>query len=527
MRPRVLVTDPVAQDGLDLLGRHAQVDVKLGLPPAEIRACIGEYSALMVRSETRVTADIIEAGSKLQVIARAGVGVDNIDVEAATRHGIVVVNAPLANTISAAEHAMGLMLALARNIPQAHSRLQQGEWDRRSFLGVELRGKVLGLVGLGKVGTAVAKRAQAFDMRVLAYDPFVSVEAARALGVELVPLEELLRRADFASVHTPLTPATRGLLGAKELAMMKPSARLVNTARGGIVDEEALLQALKEGRLAGAALDVFVSEPLPDPARLQHPRLVVTPHLAASTVEAQASVAVDVAEEVIAVLEDRPPRYAVNVPYMPPDVASVVQPYIPVAILVGHLVSQLSEGQWASLHIKYEGDIGSYDCAVLKAALLQGLLEPVTGEERVNLVNAQQVAARRGLRIVEHKDTLCRDYGNLVTGELTTSAGVTSAASTLMRGRPHIVRVNDYWLDLLPEDAYMLFCDHRDRPGLIGAVGNITGVADINISSMHVSRVQPRGQALMVLGLDEALGPDQLQAILSIPDVYTAKLVKL
>ncbi len=526
MKPKVLVTDPVAQDGLDLVARSAQVDVRHGLPPADIKACIGDYAGLMVRSETKVTGDIIEAGRNLQIIARAGVGVDNIDVEAATRCGVVVVNAPLANTISAAEHTMGLILSLARYIPQAHVAFQQGKWDRKTFVGVELRGKTLGLVGLGKVGSALAKRAQSFDMRVLAYDPFISVEVAKGLGVELAALDEVLRHSDFISIHTPLTSSTQGLIGAKELSLLKPSARIVNAARGGIVDEAALLQALNDGKIAGAALDVYTSEPPKDMALFRHPRLICTPHLAASTVEAQASVAVDVAEEVIAVLEGRPPRYAVNVPAMPPDVASVVRPFYPVAAIVGRLVTQLADGQWASLHIKYEGDIGAYDCSVLKAALLQGLLEPVTGE-RVNVVNATQVAARRGLRIVEHKDTLSQDYGNLVTAELTTSEGVTAAASTLMRGKPHIVRVNNYWFDLVPDDAYLLFCDHKDRPGLIGNVGNVTGAADINISSMHVSRVQPRGQALMVLGLDEALNEEQLKGILAIPGIYTAKVVKL
>jgi D-3-phosphoglycerate dehydrogenase len=523
---KVLVADPIAKEGIDLLSKHAEVDVRTGLKLEELSAIIGGYEALVVRSETRVTAEIIKAGVRLQVIARAGTGVDNIDVEEATRRGIVVVNAPAGNVTSAAEHTIALMLALARHIPQAHAQLKSGVWHRAEFVGIEVRGKVLGIVGLGNVGSEVAKRAQAFQMRVIAYDLFISPDYARTLGVELVSLERLLMESDFITLHLPLTAETKGFIGAKELALVKPTSRLINCARGGLIDEEALYQAIEQGGIADAAIDVFSEEPAIHSPLLKSSKVILTPHLGASTTEAQVTVAVDAAEQIIAVLQGQSARYAVNAPLLSPEALPVLFPFLKVADILGRLASQLAEGQMSSIEIGYEGEIASYDTSALKAAVLGGLLERIS-EERVNLVNADIIAAKRGLRVVERKETVCENYSSLLSVKATTSCGTTLIAGAVIRGEMHIVRVNDYWIDLVPRGGYFLFSDHRDRPGLIGSVGMVTGNADINISSMLVSRLKPRGQALMVLGLDEPLDEEQRRQILSIAGVYTAKVVKL
>ncbi len=523
---KVLVAEPIAQEGIEVLSKQAEVDIKLGLKPEKLIALIGEYDALMVRSETKVTAKVIEAGKRLQVIARAGVGVDNIDVEAATQRGVVVVNAPTANTISAAEHTIALMLALARHIPQAHTLLKAGVWQRHNFVGVELRNKTLGVIGLGSVGSEVARRAQGLQMRVIAYDPFVSPDYAHNLGVELVPFDNLLTNADFITLHLPLTPLAKNLIGTKELSQVKSTVRIINCARGGLVDEKALLQAIEEGRVAGAAIDVFSQEPPLDNPLVKSEKVIATPHLGASTQEAQVNVAIDTAEQVIAVLNGQPARYAVNAPLISPETLSVLAPFLEVASGVGRVVAQLAEGQFSSIDIGYDGEIADCDVTALKAAVIGGLLEGIS-EERINIINANIIAQRRGLRVTEHKSPVCKNYPSLITVSVTTTAGITTVAGTVMRGELHIVRVNDYWIDLVPKGGYFLFSNHRDRPGLIGAVGMVTGNADIDISFMQVSRLKPRGQALMVLGLDEPLDEEQINQILSIPDVYTAKVIKL
>lgn len=523
---KVLVAESIAEQGIERLKTDATVDIKTKLTPDELVATIGDYEALVVRSQTNVSARVIEAGKKLQVIARAGVGVDNIDLEAATRCGVVVVNAPTGNTISAAEHTIALMLAMVRNIPQGNSSLKAGEWRRKDFIGTEVRNKTVGIVGLGKVGSAVARRALGLEMRVIAHDPFVSSDYARNLGVELVSLDELLKESDFVTVHTPLTKATTSLIGAKELTLVKPTTRFINTARGGIINEEALVQAIEEGRIAGAAIDVFSEEPPGESNLVKNEKILVTPHLGASTAEAQINVALDVADQILAISKGQPARYAVNAPLMTPETRSTLIPFLDVASQVGRLATQLAEGQLGDIRIKYNGEIANYDTSVVKAAVIGGLLEPIS-EERVNLINANLIAANRGLKIVEEKDITCENYSSLLTVEVTTSAGVTRVAGTPMRGESHIVLVNNYWVDIIPTPGFWLFSDHRDRPGLIGVVGTITGNADIDISFMQVSRLKPQGQALMILGLDEALSDEDRQKILAIPDIYTAKLVKL
>jgi D-3-phosphoglycerate dehydrogenase len=523
---RILVADPIAEEGIDALRTHADVDVKTGLKRDELINIIGDYDAVVVRSETKITADVIQAGKRLQVIGRAGVGVDNIDVEAATKKGIVVVNAPTGNTISAAEHTLAMMLALARHIPQANTKLKGGEWRRQDFMGTELRNKTLGIVGLGNVGSEVARRAKAFDMHLIAYDPFASVEYARNLGVALVNLDELLKEADFITMHTPLNEKTKGLINTKQLAMVKPSVRIINCARGGVIDEEALFNAVENGQVAGAAVDVFTEEPAKNNILFKSDKILVTPHLAASTAEAQTGAALDVSDQVITVLNGKPAKHAVNMPLISPETLAVIGPFLEVAKQIGRLVYQLGEGQMSSIVIKYEGEIANHDTAALKATIVGGLIETVS-EERVNLVNANLIAQRRGLKITEQKDPTCENYGNLITLEVKTTAGMTTVAGTIMRGEPHILRVNRYWIDIVPRGGYLLLSDHRDRPGLIGEVGTILGNADINISSMLLSRLEPRGPALMVLELDEAVNETTLRKLQALPEVYTVKLVKL
>ena len=523
---KVLVADPVGDEGIEILRGVADVDIKTGLEPKELISVIGEYDALVVRSQTQVTADVIKAGTNLQIIARAGVGVDNIDIDQATRQGIVVVNTPTGNTTAAAEHSIALMFALARHIPQANTKLKSGEWQRTNFMGVELRNKVLGIIGLGNVGTEVARRARGLEMKLIAYDPFVSEDYARNLQVELTNLKRLLKDADFITIHVPLTSSTKQIIGPKELAQVKPSARIINTARGGLIDDKALVKAVNEGKLAGAAIDVFEEEPVTSSILFDVDNIIVTPHLGASTAEAQAMVAEDVAEQIVSIFQGHPARYAVNAPFISVENVTELAPFIKSALTAGRLVAQLVEVQLNSIRIKYEGEISNYDTNILKAAVLRGLLEGVS-EERINLVNANVVAARRGLSVVEQQDARCDNYASLITVEVTTGKKKVVVATTVIQGECHIVRVYDYWIDIYPAEGYFLFSDHLDRPGLLGEVGMVTGDANIDISSMHVGRLKPRGEALMILALDEPMDPEQQQRLLSITDIYTARAVKL
>jgi D-3-phosphoglycerate dehydrogenase len=524
---KVLVADKLSDKGLEPLRQCAEVDVKTGLKPEELKAIIGQYDALLVRSQTQVTADIIDAASNLQVIGRAGVGVDNIDMEAATRRGVIVVNAPTGNTVSAAEHSVALMLSLARHIPAANASLKAGEWRRSEFMGTEVNGKTLGIVGLGNIGSEVARRARAFGMRLIAFDPFVSVDRAQNLQVELVTLEDLIKEADFITLHVPMTAQTKMLIGAKELAVMKPTARIINAARGGLVDEEALATAIKEGKLAGAAVDVYPKEPPPpDNPLFGLEKAVVTPHLGASTSEAQALAASDVVAQVIDIFNGKPARYAVNAPFISAEQMPLLSPFINVAHSVGRLVSQLSDGQMKTIKITYAGELAEFDTTALKAIALGGILEQIS-EDRVNMVNANLLACQRGLNVVEEKDPSCENFTNMITVECTTTSGTTSVSGTVVRDETHIVKVNGYWIDIVPTGGFFLFSDHQDMPGLIGAVGKITGDADVNVSYMHLSRQKPRGQALMIMALDEPLEEEYRQKVLALPKVQTARIVKL
>ncbi|MBI3969010.1 MAG: phosphoglycerate dehydrogenase [Chloroflexi bacterium] len=525
MAVRVLVSDSIAAEGLALLQAQADVDVKTGLKPDQLAGILGDYDALVVRSQTLVTAELIAVGRRLKVIGRAGVGVDNVDVDTATKQGIIVVNAPAANTISAAEHTIALMMALARHLPQAHGSLKVKRWDRNKFVGIEVHGKTLGVVGLGKIGLEVARRAQGLDMKIVAFDPFVTAEHAHRLGIELLPLEDVLRRGDFVTLHVPLTPSTENLIGPKQLEWMQPHARLINCARGGIVDEQALYEAVERGQLAGAAVDVFTSEPATDNVLLQSDKIIVTPHLGASTEEAQVRVSVETAEEVLAVLQGRPVRFAVNLP-MTPEAAGVLWPYLTLGEKLGAFCVQMIEGQLDGVEVTYSGVLTGYDTAPLRAAILKGLLQPIS-DEHLSLVNADWHAQQRGLHIVERKSPQGRaDNPNTVTVRAQTTQGSFEVEGTVVRQEPHFVRINQFWIDVVPA-GYLLLTRHTDKPGVIGRVGTILGANDVNISFMQVGRLAPRGEALMILGIDEAISDDLRRHLLDGPDIQYIKLVKL
>lgn len=524
--PKVLVTDPIAQEGIDALGREADVDVKLHPAPDELIKLIANYDAIIVRSETKVTRDVIEAGKRLQVIGRAGSGVDNIDVDAATERGVVVVNAPTGNVISAAEHTIALMLALARNLPDAHQSLRAGRWERQRFIGVELRGRTLGLLGLGQVGSEVARRARGLEMQVIAHDPYISNERFLALGAETATFDEVLAQADFISLHLRLTPQTADLLNDEQLAKTKSGVRIINAARGELIDEAALIRALDSGHVAGAAIDVFREEPPGENPLLKHDKIIVTPHLGALTEEAQERVAVDAAEEVLAVLRGEPARYAVNAPLVSAETMEVLRPFLDVAERTASLATQISQGQLRALEIDYLGDIANYDVTALKAAVIKGLLAPVS-EENVTVVNANLIAERRGLRITERKGP-SEEYANLLSVHVHTDRGETTVAGTVFHDGTHIERVDDFWVDIPPGDGYLLLCENVDRPGMIGAVGTLLGEERINIRLMHVSPpAQEGGRALMVLRVGDAVPPAVLKKLEALPDLYSVRLAQI
>lgn len=517
---RILITEHLEREGLELLKQKAETEVRLHLSPAELETVIPPYHALIVRSGTRVSEPILAAGKNLIVVGRAGVGVDNIDVEAATRRGITVVNAPTTSTVAAAEHTIALMLALARKIPQADQTVRAKKWQRDQFVGTELVGKRIGLVGLGRVGSEVARRAVGLGMHVIAFDPYVPPERAENVKVALVSLPELLATSDFVSLHTPVTNETKGIIGVNEFAMIKRGARLINVARGALVDEQALLAALDAGTLAGAALDVFEHEPPDNPRLLQHERVVLTPHLGGSTEESQTRVSVEIAEEVLAALEGRPPRYAVNAPLVPPSLAPLLQAYTDLAERLGRFYIQWVGGPLGSVEIEFAGAVAREDTSVLRAAVIKGLLESIH-EDRVNLVNAQLVAQMHGLEVAERKTPEAPRHENLIAVK-----GARRVVGTVLLDQPHIVQLDDNWVDFAAS-GILLLTRHHDRPGMIGKVGTLLGRADVNIASMQVARDAPRGEAIMVLNLDDPVPASVFEQLQSELDIEWVKVVRL
>ncbi len=528
MAIRILVSDPLSEEGLKILENEPEfkVDIKTKLTPAELKEEIKNYDVLLVRSSTKVTKEIIELGSKLKVIGRAGVGLDNVDLDAASKKGIIVMNTPGGNTISTAEHAFSLIMSLARNIAQANASMKRGEWDRKKFMGIELHGKTLGVVGLGRIGTEVALRALSFKMKVLAYDPFLSLEKAKELGVDVVDIEELLKNSDIITVHTPLTEQTKHFIGENEFKLMKYGVRIVNCARGGIIDEAALEKYLESGKVAGAALDVFENEPPKDSPFLKRDNVVMTPHLGASTEEAQVNVAIDVAESVRDALLNKGIRNAVNMPSVDPEVLKYMEPYLQLAEKIGAFQAQIADGHIKTVKIKYVGEIVSKDVSPLTIALMKGLLTPIL-QESVNYVNAKFIAKERGINIVESKSSDIEDFANLITVEVETNKTKNLVVGTLFtKVDPRIVKVNEFYVDAVPSGC-MLVISNIDLPGVVGSIGTILGESKVNIAGMTFGRIKEGGKALTILNIDCAASGEILERLKKSPNINDVKFVKL
>jgi D-3-phosphoglycerate dehydrogenase len=527
MVARVLVTEQIASRGVEALrAAGLEVDERLDLSPEGLLDAVKGSAAIIVRSATRVTAEVLDAGADLVVVGRAGIGLDNVDVAAATRRGVMVVNAPQSNVLSAAEHTIALLLAQARNIPQADRDLRAGNWNRAQWEGIELHDKTLGVVGLGRVGVLVAQRAHAFGMRIAAYDPYVSAERARQLGVQQVPtLEELVATVDFLTVHLPKTPETIGLIGRDVLAKARPTLRIVNTARGGIVDEAALDDALRESRIAGAALDVFDVEPTTESPLFELESVVVTPHLGASTAEAQDKAGQTIAEQVVLALHGDFVPYAVNVAAS--EASETVRPFLPLAERLGTLFTALAGGVVDTLEVSYEGEIADYDCRVLTLAITRGVLAPVV-DEPVSFVNAPQLAEMRGLELRETKSSSARDYVNLVSLRGKVGARPVHVAGTLagQRGEARIVGIDDHSIEVPPSN-HMVVVRNEDVPGMIGKVGMILGGADVNIEDMRVGKSPTGEAALMVLTTSTPVPPDVVDQLRAERGIVDAKPIEL
>jgi D-3-phosphoglycerate dehydrogenase len=524
---KILISDNLSKMGVDLLKRYEQleVDVNTGLKPEELKKIIGSYQGLIVRSETKVTADILSAADNLKVIGRAGTGVDNIDVPVATEKGIVVMNAAAGNSVTTAEHTISLMMSLARKIPQAHLKLKGGKWDKKSFMGVELAGKTLGIIGLGNIGKIVASRANGLQMKVLAYDPFITKEVATRSGIELGTLDEIFHRADFITVHTPLTDETRGIVGKAAFEKMKDGVRIINCARGGLVDEAALYDAIKSGKVAGAALDVFVTEPVPnDHPLLTLDEVIVTPHLGASTGEAQDAVAVTIADQVANFLATGAIAGAVNIASVTAESLETVGPYIALGERLGVFQSQFFNQPVSEVQINYSGEVADLDTRPITQAILTGLLKSVSA--RVNQVNASHIAAERGLRVTESKAPV-QDFANLVEVVIRNESEESRVAGAIFgRNDARIVQIGSYRLEALPE-GHLLVLKNDDQPGVVGRVGTFLGDHRVNIAQLYLSRNRAGGTALAVYQIDSALDAATLGELAKVKDVLSVKQISL
>ncbi len=528
--PRILIADSISQRGLGELSRdHSlEVIVRTGLSEAELVAIIPEFSGIVVRSQTKITAPIISAASKLRVIGRAGVGVDNVDVEAATRRGVIVMNAPGGNTVSTAEHAFSLLLCVARKIPQADATVRAGSWERKNFEGVELYNKTLGIIGMGRIGSELSRRAIAFGMRVVAYDPFLSATRARTLQVELVEdLDELLAIADFITLHTPLTPDTQHLLDAARLAKTKRGVRIINCARGGLIDEAALADALRTGHVAAAALDVFETEPLPADSPLRAlTNIVLTPHLGASTAEAQESVGIEIAQAIRAALLEGTIRNAVNMPNLDAKTLAIVGPHLRFGEKLGRFLSQVAPTHIERLNINYSGKVNEVDTTAITRAVLKGFLQKAGGTE-VNEVNAPAFAESLGLKITETRLSAAGDYTDLL--ELSAAAvdgHSVSVAGAFFGATPRIVSINSRPVEARPRGV-ILILENTDRPGMVGRIGTLLGDHGVNIATMSLSRNQAGGTALTVLNLDTTPDDALLAEIRANEDIKSAQVIEL
>ncbi len=529
---RILVVEPVAQPALERLAEAHEVVARLGMPRNELLHVLAEgggWDAIVVRSQTRVDRELLDAAApRLSVVGVASVGVDRINLADATRAGVMIVNAPTGNTIAAAEHTLALMLALLRHIPRADASLRNGEWERGKLTGRELRGKTLGIIGLGKIGKAVARRAAGFEMRVLAADPYLTQDQAAEAGARLVGLGELLVRSDVITVHTPLTAQTRGLLGRAQLEATKPGAFVLNVARGGIVDEAALADALTSGHLAGAAVDVYSSEPIASDNPLRGaPNLVLTPHLGASTSEAQDRVGLEMADQVVMALAGVTPAHAVNAPAIPPETAPRLRPYVELGRRLAILSRQLSPAAFDAIWLTYAGEIAGSECAPIRTAAVAGILEAVT-DQRVNAVNADLIARERGLTVHEERTPASEPWASLVQLAVgsTEDGPVLRLAGSTAHGRPHLAEIDGFSIDAELAGS-MLVTRHHDRPGIVGAVSTMLARAGINISSLELSRLSERGEAMMFVLVDEPIPEPILEEIASADGMVDARVVTL
>lgn len=528
MAINILISDPLSEDGIYPLRQETEldlnIDIKTGLQPEELKAIIANYDVLLVRSQTKVTRDIIEAADNLKLIGRAGVGVDNIDLNAATEKGIIVVNAPDGNTNSAAEHTTAMIFALARHIPQAFVSLKEGRWDRKKFVGVELKNKTLGVIGFGRIGQEVAHRAKGNRMNVIAYDPFLTAEKAEAAGVDYGSVEDVAKVADFITVHTPLLDSTRHMINEDIFNVMKDGVRIINCARGGIIDEDALYNAIESGKVAGAALDVMEEEPFVGNRLLDLPQVIATPHLGASTIEAQESVAVDVSNDILSYFKVGTVQNPVNMPSVPKEVVAKVEPFFELGEKIGAFVTNLSDEAITEINIYYSGDVANYDVRPLTNNTVKGVLARNLGNH-VNNVNARYLADRNGIKISEQKSTQARAFLSSITVEIVTENDKHAVKGTLLNGLgPRIVQVDQYVVDVVPE-GNLLFIKHTDKPGVIGRVGTSLAEQNVNIATMQVGRADEGGDAIMMLAIDNNV--ESLDFVIATEGVFDAKEITL
>ena len=527
---RILVSDSLSDEGLGILKSAGfQVDHKPEISQEDIAKEIGEYDALVIRSRTTVTPEILKNGKKLKVVGRAGVGLDNVDVATATQQGVIVMNTPGGNTISTAEHTMAMLTSLARSIPQADRSMHEGRWDKKKFVGVELYGKTLGICGMGRIGQEVVKRALAYGMKVLAFDPFINEEAVKRLGVTKATVEEIAKNADFITVHSPLNAQTRNLFDKEKFGMMKKGVRILNCARGGIVNEEALLEALNNGTVAGAALDVFEVEPLPE----DHPfrkmdSVIMTPHLGAATSEAQEGVAREIAEQIVEVLQGKMIRNAINAPSVDPAILEQLQPFIDLARRMGRFMSQFVCSPAKALRVYYSGSVLDFPVASVTNAALIGFLEAQTEGSIVNFVNAPTIAKDRGIEVIEQTSTKLYNFANLITLEVDCEDGTKNfvGGTLFTKDTPRIVVLNDKFFDVVPE-GQLLVIENKDVPGIIGNVGSVLGKHNINISQMTWGRTQPGSDAITVINVDQDVNEDVVKEIEKLPNIISARIIRI
>ncbi len=525
---KILVSDPLSDVGVKIFQEtHGiEVEVNTGLTPDELKGVIGQYEGLVIRSATKVTAEIIEAANKLKVIGRAGIGLDNVDIPAASKRGIVVMNTPEGNTITTAEHTMAMIMALSRNIPQATASLKQGKWEKKQLKGRELFNKTLGLIGLGHIGRIVADRAKGMKMKVVVYDPYLQPETTEKADFEPVSLDELLQRSDYITIHTPRTDETLNMINRETIAKMKEGAMVINCARGGIVNEDDLCAALDSGHLAGAALDVFSTEPPGELELLGQSNLICTPHLGASTAEAQDNVAVDVAEQIVAYLLHGTVKNAVNVPSIGEELMTILRPYVILAEKMGSLQTQLTDSGIKEVQVNYSGKVTEYDVTPLTTAMLKGLLTPILKDD-VNFVNAPFIASERGIKVVESKTSTSEDFASLIMVKVKSMEGENIVSGTIFgKTMPRILRINNFYLEAIP-DGHNLLIHNEDIPGVIGRIGVTLGDRKVNINRMQVSQEKTEKQNVILLSTSTSVGDEVLEELRSLDHVFSARKIEL